>query len=212
MSQPEEEEEQEEDDEVQFTQSEFLEIIENTRNFMMENKVTYEPALYTSKLRPEETKFLKMYLMTVGSIANAEPAKNVKRRKTLGAYVGASRSSTVLRIHQHNNIGVKHKNPRTRTGASNWTLCMILFIPNTLREYVSSKVIHRYWDAAHGKGKINRGLFLQQFLGLPCFIPENLKDIVNKQKEKFKMPSFIEYDFKPERIIVGEEDKKIIQY
>jgi len=197
----------------EYTQVEYLNMIDSVRNTMINNKVAYEHELYQSKLAPDDSRFLKMYLMTVGSVAAAaDTSKTTKKRKTLTAYVGASKSSTLLRIHQHNNVGVKHKNPRTKTGASNWMLCMILFIPKTLRDHISSKVIHRYWDAAHGKGKINRGIFLHHYLGLPCYIPEELKETVDKQQEKFKMPSFIEYDFKPIDAVVNEENKKSIMF
>jgi len=185
----------------------YYKIIETVRNYCISHGVKYERDFYNSLLTPEEDKFLKMYLMTVGLISETDKPK---RKKTLTAFVGASRTSTISRIHSHNLIGADHKNPRTKNGASMWKLCMVIFIPDTLRNYISSQVIHKYWDSAHGKGKINRGLFLARFLGLPCYIPDELKECVYVQNNKFKMPSFAEYDFKPSNVDMNQENKKLV--
>ena len=185
----------------------YYKIIETVRNYCIQHRVKYEKDFYTSVLTPDENKFIKMYLMTVGLISETDKPK---RKKTLTAFVGASKTSTISRIHAHNLIGADHKNPRTRNGASMWKLCMIIFIPDTLRNYISSQVIHKYWDSAHGKGKINRGLFLSKFLGLPCYIPEELKECVYIQNNKFKMPAFVHYDFKPSNVEINQENKKLM--
>jgi hypothetical protein len=207
----EEEEEEEEEDEVKapriLRMQDYYKMLEITRAIFVDNKIKYEKELYTTSLNPEDNKFLKMYLMTVGSPTDSE---RPKRKKTLTAFVGASQTSTVRRVHEHNIMGAEHKNPRTKNGASMWKLCMILFVPQTLRDHLSSQIIHKYWDSAHGKGKINRGLFLHKFFGLPCYIPDDLREIILQQSEKFKMPLFKEYDFKPANVNSNESNKKLI--
>jgi len=186
--------------------NDYFKMIELIRNQFVERKIKYERELYTSVLTPDEDKFLKMYLITVGYINDKEKPK---RKKTLTAFVGASRTSTLIRIHEHNLMGAEHKNPRTKNGASLWKLCMILYVPDTLRRHISSQVLHKYWDSAHGKGKINRGIFMSKYLGLPCYIPEELKESVFEQNEKFKSPSYKTYDFKPVNVEVNNSNKSL---
>ena len=181
---------------------------------MVKRGVTYEPELYTTPLTCEDTKFLKMYLITIGKPGSKRvdeavvedgdedtPPKTHAKKKTLTAYVGASHSPTSTRVHKHNNIGVAHRNPRTRNGASRWNLAIVLFIPRVLRDILSSKVIHKYWDAAHGAGKLKRGLFLHRYLGLPCLVQDIAKDAMAEQNKKLKMPPFVRHSFKPKNIV-----------
>jgi hypothetical protein len=105
------------------------------------------------------------------------------------------------RVHKHNSVGAAHSNPRTRSGATRWKLAIVLFIPRTLRDIISSKIIHKYWDAAHGAGKLKRGLFLHRYLGLPCMVLDIAREAMAEQEKKLKMPSFSRHSFKPKNIV-----------
>lgn len=173
---------------------ELLKILQEVRGEMVKDNAKYEDSYYTEKLTPDDDKLMKLYLMTIGvpGKASVHPVK----KKVLTAYIGASVAPTYNRIHVHNNIGITHRNPRTKTGASRWTLCMVLFIPRVLREKVSSKIIKRYWEAAHGRGKIKRGLLLQRMFGLVCYVPDDAKKVVSEQMPPAKLLTFDKYNFK----------------
>jgi len=177
-----------------------MKILKEVRDEMIRDKVKYEDTYYTEPLTPRDGKLMKLYLMTIGLPGKNSDNQPVKK-KVLTAYIGASTAPTLERVHSHNIIGATHRNPRTKLGASRWTLCMVLFIPKVLRSKVSSKIIKHYWEAAHGRGKIKRGLLLQHMFGLSCFVPPAAKDIVRGQMPASKLLSFDKCSFKAPGII-----------
>lgn len=167
---------------------------------MKRNKVKYDARMYSDALTPESNDILKMYLMTVGPprSKNKKPDATFQiKKKTLTAYVGCSASSTYMRIIRHNVPGPTHTNKRTKNGAPRWTLCMVLYIPNELRNHISLKMVKHFWDTAHGSGKIKLGLFLHRQLGIPCYITDEAREAVTEQIQKLKATPTNRQLFKP---------------
>lgn len=175
----------------------WIKTIEEARKYAIDNNIQWEPEYYAAELLPHDKKWMKMYLMTIGN----PTVKNVSfpiRKKTLTAYIGSSCNSSVSRVLDHNKIGSSHEEPRTKNGATRWVLCMVLFIPTNLRRLLSTKVMKKFWEAAHGCGKITRGLLLQKMFSLRMYISPDIESIMSIHRAKLdKLNHIKEYNFAP---------------
>lgn len=191
------------------TRDELFQEIESIRAHMLKNSVTYEPELFTEKIEIDSQKHMKMYLMHAGSLdskkknttAATTPAH--PKKKTATTYVGCSITSANLRVMQHN--ARLTNNRRTEHNANQWSLCMVLFIPETLRSVISTKVLKKYWDTGHGCGKIRLGLVLHNLLELPCHVMSDAVNEVAIQSKKLKLQQ-IQHIFKPPNVLDINKD------
>ena len=168
-----------------------LENLMEKREQMIKQNFKYESEYHAETLSPNDEKFMKLYLMTIGV-----PGKNENKhthKKTLTAYVGSSKTSTETRVNKHNRPGPVYEDIRTRCGATQWVLCMVLFIPNKLRNIVSTKEVRKYWEAEHGHGKINRGLIIQKIFGLQLYVLPEIQPLIALRSRK--MPKMINGEF-----------------
>jgi hypothetical protein len=179
-----------------------MHTITKAREQMKKAGVKYEPEYYTTPLDPEDRTLMKLYLTNIGApgIPSASrPARSVAP-KVLTARVGGSCKSTIERVHRHNQLGAHHCDPRTKHGAGRWVLCMVLYIPQTLRRYCSSKVLKHYWSTTHGGGKLRCGIMLHKYLGLHCTVMSVALPAVRQQMPKVVLPDTDVYDFRPEGV------------
>lgn len=186
-----------------LTHDQLLSYITEKVAEMKKNRVQYDTSLYAAPLTPDNKDMLKMYLMTVGPPRSKKKQADATfqvKKKTLTAYVGCSASSTYMRVIRHNITGAMHTNKRTKNGAPRWTLCMVLFIPNELRNHISINMVKYLWDTAHGSGKIKLGLFLHRQLGVPCYITDEARDAVTEQIQKIKTTPSNRQLFKPANV------------
>lgn len=179
--------------------SDLLNAIVQLRRAMIRDNVHYEADYYTTPMSPHDSKVQKLYLMTIGPPGRRDDDRPVAK-KVLTAYVGGSRQSTVSRVQEHNRPGSDRADPRTKHGAGHWVMCMIIYVPQTLRQYESSRILRDYWRTAHGGGKIRCGIMLHRYLGLHCTVTDEALDAVRQQMPKVALPDTDVYDFKPEGV------------
>ena len=182
-----------------------MDEIVRARRQMINDGVTYEPEYYTRRLEPDETEFMKMYLMTIGRPGKKE-RQRVKTKKVLTAFVGLSRRPTPERVQEHNRMGTDHVDIRTKHGAGQWLLCMVVYLPERLRSYISRKVLRDYWRTTHGPGKIRCGIMLHRYLGLHCSVLSEAESAVEVQIAKVVLPDTEEHDFRPEGVVDVNHD------
>lgn len=182
----------------------WIKTIEEVRKYAITNGIRWEAEYYTSEMTPQDKKWMKMYLMTIGN----PTVKNVNfpiRKKTLTAYIGSSYNSSLSRVLDHNKPGSSHEEPRTKNGATRWILCMVLFIPGNLRRLLSTKIMKKFWEAAHGCGKITRGLLLQRMFSLRMYISPDIESIMSMHRAKLDKISHVkEYDFAPAGVTIKD--------
>ena len=176
-----------------------MDEITRARRQMIQDGAKYEREYYTTPLRPEDRSMMKLYLMTIGPPGQRDPERRVAL-KVLTARVGVSREPTDERVQTHNRPGSGHSDPLTKHGAGHWVLCMVLYMPATLRRYCSSKVLRNYWRTAHGGGKLRCGIMLHKYLGLHCTVTDEALAAVRQQAPKVVLPDNDPYDFKPEGV------------
>lgn len=183
----------------------YVDSLEKIRNKLAEEKLKYEKEYYTRTLSQSDDRLMKIYLMTIGNqIENIEhhPIKD-RVAKTV---VGSTRSSVEIRLTDHNKIGKKHFDPRTKHGAPRWVLCMILFIPDMLRTHVSTKVFTKFLETAHATGKMQRIIHLQRLFDLACYVDPQFKSEVESQRTKVKLNSLKHHVFKPDDVENKNQD------
>lgn len=181
-----------------LTSDDRLRQLVESKKAMLAAGVVYEDAYFTTPLVPDDEHFMKLYLMTIGPPSmmlrkrQERSGTHVQRgdgrlqpefdwKKVLTACIGMSRKASSSRVAYHNVIGAGHEDPRTKHGAGHWVLCMVIFLPDTLRDHVYWKDIRDYWSCFHGTGKINGGLAIARLFGLRCHVMPDAAECIGTQ-------------------------------
>lgn len=163
-----------------FSSQQLRAMLTDARRKLLKNDdFHYSRAYFEEDLTDQDSKYLKMYAMNIGTPGdpNAQPAK----KKSVRVYVGASTMPTTLRVISHNDIHAEYKDPKTRDGITRWTLCIVIFYPHELRARITSKLPKMYWKKAHGlSGKLTRAFEIIGMFNLRYYIPQEHAKFMKK--------------------------------